>query len=535
MSSSSSASSELPSPVVVEEYKLTKQNHLNVSGEGSPTLSVKMMTKGIVNNNPQTNDIKNTDIRSKSPTNMQALNKLLNLSTPKREHLKSNHHQNQQTLEIDTNKKEVNKNENDSGEDKEESIVKLEDIFTISPTESAEFSGESEKRIHRIVLTGGPCAGKTTSIQRIRSFFENIGWKAFCVPETATLLLGSGIQFYELGNYTIDFQENLLKTLLQIEDTINDAARFYHREKKQNCIIIYDRGAMDPVAYLNEDDWLKLKQRNSTWNEVDLRDNRYDQIIHMVTAAQGAEQYYLLENNQTRTEGIQLARDCDEKCARSWTGHPYFDVIENHTDFEVKLALVLQAVCDRVGLQLKGFDVGNRKRKFLVNIGPEILLDGDGLKNNTGPFPTNSQDFNVIHNYLASNTPKIQARLRKRGQSNVWSYTYTVRKRDNNQTVETRRQIDKKEYAILYKTIDTNHFTVYKVRRCFEWCHRYYQLDIYEEPCNPRCRGLAILTTHSLDEDLLLPDFLDIDREITDDPDYSMFNLSLKKSKKIDT
>ena len=46
----------------------------------------------------------------------------------------------------------------------------------------------------------------------------------------------------------IKFQENLLKTLLQIEDSINEAAKFYHNEKNQNCIIIYDRGAMDPVA-----------------------------------------------------------------------------------------------------------------------------------------------------------------------------------------------------------------------------------------------------------------------------------------------
>lgn len=39
---------------------------------------------------------------------------------------------------------------------------------------------------------------------------------------------------------------------------------------------------MDPVAYLDEEDWEILKQRNPAWNEVDLRDNRYDQIIHLV-------------------------------------------------------------------------------------------------------------------------------------------------------------------------------------------------------------------------------------------------------------
>lgn len=53
-------------------------------------------------------------------------------------------------------------------------------------------------------------------------------------------------------------------------------------------------------------------------------------------------------------------------------------------------------------------------------------------------------------------------------------------------------------------------------------------MDTYEEPCNPRCRGLAILSTHSIEDDLLLPDFLKIEKEITNDPEYSMFNLSSK-------
>lgn len=89
----------------------------------------------------------------------------------------------------------------------------------------------------------------------------------------------------------MDFQENLLKTLLQIEDSINEAATFYSTEKKLKCLIIYDRGAMDPIAceylffhffhvieslflskYLNKDlqreDWEILKQKNQSWNEV---------------------------------------------------------------------------------------------------------------------------------------------------------------------------------------------------------------------------------------------------------------------------
>ena len=44
------------------------------------------------------------------------------------------------------------------------------------------------------------------------------------------------------------------------------------------------------------------------------------------------------------------------------------------------------------------------------------------------------------------------------------------------------------------------------------------------------CKGLILLETYTtkVGEDLKLPDFLEVEKEVTDDPSYSMFNLSLK-------
>lgn len=49
---------------------------------------------------------------------------------------------------------------------------------------------------------------------------------------------------------------------------------------------------------------------------VELRDERYDQIVHMVTSAQGAESFYQLANNSARSEGLELARELDAKVAQ---------------------------------------------------------------------------------------------------------------------------------------------------------------------------------------------------------------------------
>ena len=47
--------------------------------------------------------------------------------------------------------------------------------------------------VKRIVFTGGPCAGKTTLIEKTEEYLKEKGYKVIVVQETATQLLKSGI------------------------------------------------------------------------------------------------------------------------------------------------------------------------------------------------------------------------------------------------------------------------------------------------------------------------------------------------------
>lgn len=51
---------------------------------------------------------------------------------------------------------------------------------------------ESNQPIYRICVTGGPCAGKTTSLTTIRSHLQEKGFKVLEVPEAATLMMKGG-------------------------------------------------------------------------------------------------------------------------------------------------------------------------------------------------------------------------------------------------------------------------------------------------------------------------------------------------------
>ena len=54
----------------------------------------------------------------------------------------------------------------------------------------------------KIVLTGGPCAGKTTALARLSAFLNERGFRVFTVPEAATMLFTNGVRFQVNGGVT---------------------------------------------------------------------------------------------------------------------------------------------------------------------------------------------------------------------------------------------------------------------------------------------------------------------------------------------
>jgi len=381
-------------------------------------------------------------------------------------------------------------------------------------TESSR-NGASGHKVWRLVLTGGPCGGKTTAQITLSTIFESMGWRVFRVPETATILLGGGVSFSLLDDeQRLDFQENLLKTMFQLEDTYFSLAS----TQKRNCLVICDRGAMDASAYLPREDWEEILDKNSL-NEVDIRDNRYDQVVHLVSAAIGAEEHYTRSNNKTRTEDIELAQTNDRLVGEAWVGHPYYDRIDNSTDFETKMRRLCRAVTARLHIphaeELLNSD--SKKKKFLVeceSLEPTIEK----------PWPR-FRDFQVHHDYLPCFPNGPQARIRRRGRHGKWMYTHTVRKEVAGEMVETRTNVSRQIYDQLLAQADReSNVTIEKTRRCFVWQNQIWQLDIYSTP-HP---GLMLLETYSAlpTDQLTMPDFLTIKREVTGEPSYSMFNLS---------
>ena len=58
-------------------------------------------------------------------------------------------------------------------------------------------------------------------------------------------------------------------------------------EEGKKTVILCDRGVMDGRGFTTERVWQALLDETS-WSTIQLRDRRYEAVIHMVTAADGA-------------------------------------------------------------------------------------------------------------------------------------------------------------------------------------------------------------------------------------------------------
>ena len=144
--------------------------------------------------------------------------------------------------------------------------------------------------LFKICLTGGPCAGKTTSLSVLSQKLTEKGFRVFTVPEVPTLTKQGGgmiMMSYLSQENIINFQTFLMRLQMKMEDYFTELAIL----SEQPSIVLCDRGVIDPYAYMAEGCWSAILDSQG-WNMVQLRDKRYDAVVHLVTAADGAELFY---------------------------------------------------------------------------------------------------------------------------------------------------------------------------------------------------------------------------------------------------
>ena len=356
------------------------------------------------------------------------------------------------------------------------------------------------KKITRIVLTGGPAAGKTTLISRIlKEFTQEKGWKVVIIPETATeLISGFGIGPFPGCMSMLEFQYFVIEDQLHKERLALKAAETVPEEK---VLVIYDRAIFDDKAYISDEEFREVLAHFGKTEEELLAG--YDAVLHLVSCAKGAEFAYDY-GNAARYETVEQAAALDDRIIAAWTGHPHLRIIDNTTAFEEKLERLLHEILSFLG-EPTPLEV---ERAFLIEYPDVKWLES----------LEDCRRVEITQTYLLSN-PGEEVRVRQQGADGNYSYYETVKKPIDGMTrAEVERHLTQKEYLKRLQDADPAKRTIRKTRYRLMYEGQNFEIDLF-----PFWQDRALCEIELADEHapVVLPPQLRLIREVTDDPAYS--------------
>lgn len=370
-----------------------------------------------------------------------------------------------------------------------------------------------KNRIKRIVLTGGPCGGKTTAFTFLRQKLEEKGYYVAVVPEAATIAIVSGLNPASgfvtevtlqtcIAHITIGLENALVAATEQVLATAGG--------KYVGAVVLFDRGLTDGLAYTSDENFAKILETVGL-NLVRSRDERCDAVFHLVTAADGAEEFYSLVNNAARFETAEQAREKDKRTRDVWVGHPHMRIIDNSTDFAGKLKRLYQEICIVLGIPVPI----ECERKFLVRIKDQNAI------------PAHAQRISIEQIYLASSVNEI-IRIRKRGQHGSFCYYQTIKMlgHDDVSRSEIEWQISEHDYERQFHERRWDTDPVHKTRTCFFFANQYFELDTFPDGVIEDGYHYLELELTDRDQVITFPDYIDVVREVTGESGYSNFEIA---------
>ena len=364
-----------------------------------------------------------------------------------------------------------------------------------------------DMKITKIVITGGPCGGKTTAMGIVQKDFAKIGYKVLFVHETATELITGGVAPWTLVTNE-EYQKCQISLQKRKEEIFERAAKHMGAEK---VLIVCDRGVLDNRAYMNDTEFKNVMGALGL-NEVEERD-QYDAVFHLTTAAKGALEAYTLSNNNARTETPEQAVEVDDKLIAAWTGHPHFRIIDNSTPFEEKLNRLVREIASFLGESVP-MEI---ERKYLIRYPDVCRFEA---------MP-NCEKVEIVQTYLFS-PGDAEMRVRRRGRNGKYVYYWTEKRRiSDTARVEIEKRISKEEYAAFLHQADPERRPIRKTRYCLIENNRYFEIDIYPEWEKQAVMEVELREENEVLEEIDFPGNIHVIREVTNDYAYQNYSLAL--------
>jgi len=185
--------------------------------------------------------------------------------------------------------------------------------------------GRATHSRRRLVLTGGPGAGKTAVLEALKHLLSS---QVAVLPESAGILFGGGFPRLD----TIAGRCAAQRAIFYVQRELETIA-----DESDIAAVLCDRGLVDAVAYWpGPDDF---------WSSVGMTQQealaRYDVVIHL-RVPDAAHGYARV--NPLRTESADEAAMIDQRILEAWSSHPHRYIVDATNDFLAKAANVLTII-----------------------------------------------------------------------------------------------------------------------------------------------------------------------------------------------
>jgi hypothetical protein len=341
------------------------------------------------------------------------------------------------------------------------------------------FTGQSGVTI--VCLTGGPCAGKSSVIAKLMALARIHNIRVYYHPETQTIIKNGGF-LSELRDMTKSQQLTYVQTLLRLQLKTEDLFFSMAKISPQKALILVEKGLLDYKVLLEPELWEGLLNENG-WKEADLSDSRYHLVIHLETAAYGAEEIFDKWNEGVWTRASAI--ETDSKLKDVWIKHHNFRALRNMSalrntsglkGFEQKME---DAVKDIIAYTNPA-SVRSCKRKYLVECDDPAAWTGikyaqDYIETTYLNPSASEHETEKVEARFASNGDRIYIRktsiqpdkeskeiTKNRAVLTPREYLFALRRAINEKVEKTR-------YSFLYQN---HHYAITKYKGKREWVMR---------------------------------------------------------------
>lgn len=272
---------------------------------------------------------------------------------------------------------------------------------------------------------------------------------------------------------------------------------------EDKILVLYDGASLDIRSMCTKREFTNICNTLSISRE-EVR-NTYDAIFHLKSIAKYDNKLFDKLNDNSKIDS-SLAITLDDKIIDIWIAHPNYRMIDCSVSVENKAKKLIQEISKFLNEDERFYI----EKKYLIHVPDISYLDKLG----------GCSKVKMTLTYLNGSSERCDIKLLLRDEDGKKFYHKITK--GNNQKSTIPLSADEYIDELDNKMIDRN--PIVKYRYSFIYHSVYYKIDIFEDK-DFSILEVDLLSSHEI---VRFPSFIEVLKDVSDDPNYKNYNLCKK-------